>query len=545
MNQACAHMLERFEHPAFVIDARGGLVFTNPAWRARVGPTSSDPWSWLSLLAQDSRIRTKRVLEKALAERAGTEVEFSVRRLDTSAAVFSAILSPFDCDDGETGLLGFAWDVTERRSVESQLAFMAGHDPLTGLANRRAFEESLELAVSRAERGTRSMLLLLDLDHLKWYNDAHGHLEGDAALVSFAHLLRASVRSADSPARIGGDEFAVILENADLTEAAEIAERLRLAALDEFVPGAREIDLGVSGGLTAVQGRVDSRVILDRADAALYVAKQQGRHRIIAWEDQIGALSPTEGFGHKVRSAIEHRAVHLVFQPVVRLSDGSVAYYESLARLDVDPDTVARPQEFLPVLARMDLIAPFTLTVVEFALHALADNPGVSLSVNIGADDLVDEGLLEGVESLLRARSEESERLVVEIAEEVLLGNLVAGRRWMERLSALGCRVVLDDFGTGLGLFVLLHDPHIVHVKISRTMVSSLVDSQQTRAFVRAVRELIESQDKVAVATFIETDELLNDVKRAGFQFGQGYELAEPSASLSELVARMKSAAEV
>lgn len=420
--------------------------------------------------------------------------------------------------------------------------FMAGHDPLTGLANRRAFEEALHRSVSRAQRGASSALLMLDLDHLKAYNDARGHLEGDQALVNFGMLLRSHVRASDLPARIGGDEFAVLLEDASLEEAREIAERIGTTSSTEFVAGARETDLGVSGGLTVLEGGVEPRVLMDRADAALYLAKQRGRHRIVVWEPSLGGLATPDRLATLVRDALANDTFSLAFQPVVRLADSEVVYYESLARLTGLDGEAIPPVEFLPVLERMGLMPRLTAQLMRKVLDAISANRGIAVSLNLSASDLSDELLLDETESQIDASGVDPALVVFEVHEDVLLADHASGRAWIDRLAPRGCRFVLDGFGTGFGVFNLLREPNIEQVKLAHAVVKALVDSAQTREFVRAIRELIESQGKVPVMAFLETDELLTDARSVGFQYGQGYRLREPSGDLGALVAEMSTA---
>lgn len=532
-------VLSALRPPVFVLAPDGAIIYGNTAWTQLMGDhDASGGWGWTAAVSDDDRERVRLALQRALDERCPADIEFHVGGAGDSARVLSANASPLGSDTEPNGLIGVCWDVTERRRRERCLEYIAGHDQLTGLASRRAFEEALGRASSRAARGAESMLLYLDIDHLKAYNDAHGHLEGDQAIINMAMLLHAHIRASDIPARIGGDEFAVLLEDASADAAAEIAERILAAASAEFVAGARAADLGVSGGLARVEGGIDPRIVMDRADAALYTAKQRGRHRIVTWDARIVGLASSHEFAAPAREALADDRYRLVFQPIVRLDDGSVAYYESLVRLETDGRTLL-PEDFLPVLERLGLLPRLTRRVLDHVLEALGRNAGVAVSINLSASDLTDETLLPDVERAVQASGIDPARLLFEIPETTLVSNLADGSVWMERLAGVGCRFVLDNFGTGLGVFVLLRNPLVEQVKLSREVVRSLTNSVHTRAFVSAVRELIEAQGKVAVAAFLEDDEMLRDVHEAGFAYGQGFNLAEPSPDLRALVARM------
>jgi diguanylate cyclase (GGDEF)-like protein/PAS domain S-box-containing protein len=538
----CFRFLEGLESPVGLLDPTGELRFANKAWLKEFGPRSDDPFEWLGRVASDDADHVRRSVEAALREQRSGEVDFSVSDSRNSHQTMSCALSPVRAEDGTfAGLTLICRDITERRRREQRLAFMAGHDPLTGLANRRTFEEELARAVSRAERGGRGVVMLLDMDHLKHYNDARGHLAGDQALVNMAMLLRTHVRASDLPARIGGDEFAVLLEDATMDEAFEIANRMGEAAREGgFVDGARDFSLGLSGGLAEVERGSDPVTILDRADVALYAAKSQGRDRMIRWTPSLGVTTSAGLLGSRLRYSLAERTLSLAFQPVVRLDDGSVSYYESLARLRDEDGGEHWPADFLPVAERLGLMGRLTRRVVELAVEQLAAHPDISLSVNLSQSDLVDARLMDDVEQAFTEHGVSPRRIVFEVSESAAMIQLPGMASLSERLSRLGSRLVLADFGTALGSFALLHEIPADEVKLSRSVIRALEDSDESRSFVRAVRELIESRGRVAVAAFVESEALLVDAREAGFTYGQGFQLAVPSEDLAALAREMR-----
>ena len=541
MMQDCERLLEGFVLPSVILTTEGGLVFANAAWRAVCGESSAEAWAWLDAVVVEERTRVLQEVEHALDSEQPAEVEFDVH--GPSGVKQTLCVSFGHVPVGAVvGLLGIARDVSASRRREQRLVFMAGHDPLTGLANRHTFTEALERSASLATtRSVSSVLVMLDMDNLKRYNDAFGHLEGDQALVNLSMLLRSHIRASDLAARIGGDEFALLLNGATLADADDIASRICKAARGEFVAGAREAQLSVSGGIAVVEPSVDPRVILDRADSALYASKQRGRHRIMKWDTELGERATNDLTALRIREALRnHTGLSLMFQPVVSLKDGSVSYFESLARIEGEDGEHLMPRDFLPTVERLGMTQQLTLRVLDLALQAIANHPGVSLSVNLSAADITDSSLIEDIEARLRNSGVESSALVFEIPERTLLSNLAEGRAWIERLANAGCRFVLDDFGAGLGVFTLLNEEHIEQIKLSVTVVDALRHSRESRLFIKAVRELIESQGKSTVATFIETDVMLADVIGAGFSYCQGYALHEPEADLSRLIELMR-----
>ncbi len=540
MTQECEHLLEGFILPSVILSTEGRLLFSNASWSALCGRSSGEAWAWLDAIAIEERAGVRTTIERAIAAAQPVEVEFDVRTGSGVLHTLCLTLGPVPLRVG-IGFLGMGRDVSASRRREQRLVFMAGHDPLTGLANRHSFTEALDRAASLATtRGVPSMLVMLDMDNLKRYNDAYGHLEGDQALVNLSMLLRSHIRASDLAARIGGDEFALLLNGATLADADDIASRICEAARGEFVAGARQTQLGVSGGIAAVEPAVDSRVIMDRADAAMYASKQGGRHRFMKWDVGLGELATSTVHAGRVREALGNHGLSLVFQPVVSLKDGSVSYYESLVRMEGEQGECLPPAEFLPTVDRLGLASRLTMRVLELALATMAEHPGVCLSINLSATDLTDATLRRDIESTIRSSGVDPSSVVFEIPERTLLSNLGQGREWIEELAKTGCRFVLDDFGAGLGVFVLLNEAHVEQVKLSRTVIDALRHSRESQLFVRAVRELIESQGKSTVAAFIETEAMLADVIEAGFTYSQGYAVHEPEADLGQLIGMMQ-----
>jgi diguanylate cyclase (GGDEF)-like protein len=450
----------------------------------------------------------------------------------------TCVASPYRDSAGSfRGFIGMCLDLTERRQREERLAYMATHDSLTGLPNRRMFEGALERAVARTRRGVRSVLLVLDIDNFKSFNDALGHLEGDQALSNFAFLLQRHVRAGDLLARIGGDEFAVLFEDTSVENAAEVAERMRAAAgEEEFVSHARAHELSLSGGLVPVEGSLDAREVFDHADAAMYEAKEQGRNRVIVARPEVLVTDHTARVSAQVRTALAEERFILYFQPVIQLEDGAVVYYESLVRMIDESGEVRLPADFLTTIDRLGLMPRLTRIVVELAILALAAHEKVSISINVSASDLSDDSLQAFIHERLAESGVGAERMVFEMSEAVVVGNLSSAGSWVDRLGRLGCTFVLDGFGAGLGLFGLLRELPFEKVKLDGSIVAALSDDGDSRRFIEAVRQLIEAQGRTAVAAWVDSEESLSSVAQAGFSLAQGYQLYVPTPDLAALV---------
>jgi diguanylate cyclase (GGDEF)-like protein len=238
---------------------------------------------WLQALHPDDLVRWTKSYAAAFSARRPFEIEYRLRRADDAYRCFVAVGRPFSDLDGRfAGYIGSSYDMTERKQQEEQLAYLAAHDPLTGLPNRRSLEEAMERAVSRARRGYPSALLFLDVDNFKVINDTLGHAAGDRALVSLTEFLQKHLRGEDMMARLGGDEFAVLIEGTTVKEAHVIAERMRRAMKDfQLSLEGVNYNLGLSIGLVPIDGSQAPAAVLSQADAAMYKAKELGRNRVV------------------------------------------------------------------------------------------------------------------------------------------------------------------------------------------------------------------------------------------------------------------------
>lgn len=543
IDQALHAFLDGLPLLAWMTDEHGVLAYANRGWNEFVGGgTGGADNPLLEHVLPEDRSKVQRHIDEALRYRHPFECEFQLRRTDGPYRWLACFGSPyFGLDDEAAGVIGLCMDLTERRQREEQLAFMATHDSLTGLPNRRMFESTLSRAVSRARRGTQSVLLVLDIDNFKSYNDSHGHLEGDQALINFSLLLQRHVRAGDLLARIGGDEFAVLFEQTEVGEAVEIAERMRTAAgSEEFVAHARLHELGFSAGLVPIDGALESRGAFDLADEAMYEAKEHGRNRVVVLRsDEAAEERDTDRLAGRVREALTEQRFQLFYQPVIRLADDSVAYFESLVRMIAEDGGLLMPAEFLPTAERLGLMPRLTRLIVGMVVRALVETPGARISINLSREDLADDSLPRFVDEELRRQGVDASRLVFEMAESSVVGNLSSARNWVDRLGQRGCRFVLDEFGAGLGLFGLLSELPFDQVKLDGSIVTALSADGENTAFVEAVRGLIESQGHVAVASWVEDEALLRRVLDVGFEMGQGYHLQVPSPDLADLMRRL------
>jgi diguanylate cyclase (GGDEF)-like protein len=519
--------------PACLCDAAGRVVRSNQLWEALLVPHGANGTA--PVMAESAR-NVSAHLHEAVADGLPSDLEVSVRDADGQQRSFAGRCAGVSLpDEPEAVALCILGDITEIRRREAQLAFMATHDPLTGLPNRRMFEDALVRAGARARRGKTGALLMLDIDNLKSYNDALGHNQGDQALVNFALLLQTHVRAGDMLARVGGDEFGVVLEAATLEEAVEIGERMRKAAAEEpFVSDARAFELGLSGGIVPFDGTEEIHTLMDAADAALYEAKEYGRNRLVVSE--VGAASTSEldpRLAVRIRKALNERRFRVHYQPVIRLADGEIAYFESLVRMITEVGDLEMPSAFLAATERLGLMPRLTRLVFDEVTEALATIGTARVSVNIGASDLLDRALPEHIERRLAESGVNPSRLSFEVAEGDVAAHRTATRSWLDRFQPLGCPVVLDRFGGGERGLALAQEFSFDQVKIDVTTLVQLTEGHSDPGYLEAIRQVVESHGLTAVASKIEDPRVMERVRSAGFGLVQGFDVGEPRVSPS------------
>jgi diguanylate cyclase (GGDEF)-like protein len=475
-------------------------------------------------------------LREAVDSGLPSDLELSVRDLNGQQSAFSGRCAAVSIPDvPEAVALCVLGEITEIRRHEAQLAFMATHDALTGLPNRRMFEDALARAAARASRGKPGALMMLDIDNLKSYNDALGHNQGDQALVNFALLLQTHVRAGDMLARIGGDEFGVVLESATLDEAVEIGERMRLAAAEEpFVADARVFDLGMSGGIVTFDGTEDVRALMDAADAALYEAKEYGRNCLIVRKTGVASASEIDARAAvRIRQALAERRFRVHYQPVIRLSDGATVYFESLVRMVSETGDLEPPSAFLVTAERLGLMPRLTRLVVDEVTEAMATIGSARVSINLNGSDLLDRALPEYIERRLEELRLDPARLSFEVAEIDVATHRSAMRAWLDRFQPLGCGAVLDRFGAGERGLELVQEFSFDQVKIDVTTLVHLTGERGAPDYLDVVRRVVEAHGLTAVASKIEDPRVMDRVRVAGFGLVQGFDVAEPRVSPS------------
>jgi diguanylate cyclase (GGDEF)-like protein/PAS domain S-box-containing protein len=434
-------------------------------------------------------------------------------------------------------------DITERKRFEGQLQYLADHDALTGLFNRRRFEEELERVLAGAERYHRAgAVLVLDLDGFKYVNDTLGHPVGDELIARLAATLRAELRETDVIARLGGDEFGVILPEATEVEAAGVAAKLlRAVERDGIVADAsRHARVTASAGLAIFDGTdgLSPEELLVEADIAMYDAKEAGRNRSALHErTAVGAGRNVSRLSwlERIRTALAEDRFELHAQPIVPLGpDGGDAApaFELLIRMRTEGGELVPPATFLPIAERFDLVQAIDRWVVGRAVALLhrehAAGRPVTLSVNLSGRTMGDAEFAGWLEELLTRTPVPAGRLIVEITETAAIVNLERARALADTLRRLGCLLALDDFGAGFASFGYLKHLRFDVLKIDGEFVRDILADPTDRLVVEAVVAIARGLGTPSMAEFVGDSATLDTVRELGVDYAQGFHLGRP-----------------
>jgi diguanylate cyclase (GGDEF)-like protein/PAS domain S-box-containing protein len=474
-----------------------------------------------------------------LARVPGSQVaaEVRVRHADGSWIVIEAVGKNLVDDQAVGGIVINYRDVTGRKSLEDELKRQAFHDSLTGLANRALFADRLQHAISRAERSPTALaVLFVDLDDFKTVNDSLGHSEGDLLLIAVADRLRAGLRASDTIARMGGDEFAILIEDPVDGETPMDVGRRMLAHLEPpFVHGAKELFVRASIGIATTRSRDHTAdEVLRNADVAMYTAKSNGKNRLEVFEPGMhsAALARLALKGDLER-ALERGEFTLVYQPIVRLGVGRLSGVEALLRWQHRDRGTVGPAEFIPVAEETGLIVPLGRWVLQRACaqaaawNAIAPHP-ITMSVNVSGRQLQQPAFVAEVAQVLASTGLAPELLTLELTESVLMQDAEAATVMLADLKSLGVRLAIDDFGTGYSSLNYLRRFPIDELKIDRSFVASLDEGPAQAAVVLSILRLSETLHLETVAEGIEEPSQLAALRDLGADLGQGYLFARP-----------------
>jgi diguanylate cyclase (GGDEF)-like protein/PAS domain S-box-containing protein len=526
-------LTERSPIPTLLSEQGMRLAHVNDAFCSLVGRRAEQllGTGWIDTIHEDD---LDGVIEQVAAALDGDEVETQARLVRDDGSVRTTVIrfAHLFTPGVGAGFVGTIEDITDRLAFETKLAHQANHDPLTGLPNRTLLAQYV---ADRFRAGTSGLAcLFLDLDNFKVVNDSLGHTAGDELLIEVATRLRATVRPHDLVARFGGDEFVVVCENVDESDAVALAGRVSEALAAPMRLGGMDIRPYASVGVTVQTGEhAAAEELIRDCDIAMYQAKAGGKGRVTVLDQQARAEARDKlRLVADLRDAIERHDITLMYQPIFDIDGRRPVAVESLARWDHPERGAISPATFVPLAEESGLIAALGLYVLEETCRQLAEwdqllGPAAVRRANVNVSALqLDDNLHGHVAAALARHGLDPSRISVEITESALMKDPDSARAVLQQLRDLGLQLAIDDFGTGYSSLAYLRHLPVDCLKVDRSFVAELTDGHAEIA--SAVIALARNLNLSTVAEGVETDEQAAELGRLGANFLQGFTLARP-----------------
>lgn len=457
-----------------------------------------------------------------------------------------ASASPILASNGQVlGAVVVIRDVSHERELRHALSWQATHDPLTGLYNRREFDDQLAKVIARTKQhaGEKHALLYLDLDQFKIINDTCGHAAGDEVLRQLTEILQSKMRDSDIFARLGGDEFAVLLIGCSLEQAHYLADELRQAVKDfRFVWGRHLFELGVSIGLMPLDtDTLSASDAMSAADRACYIAKEQGRNKVHTFQLDDLALAERHGemlWMARLTTAFRQKRLRLYMQPIAAFNGATVKHNEVLLRMLDEEGNLVSPGAFVAAAERFDRIGSIDRWVVENCfrrLHSwqtalMSGNDGLPedrmqmmYAINLSGASLGDAKLLHFIDKKFEQYQLDPKSICFEITETAVVRNMVQAGYLIQHLKKMGCKFALDDFGSGLSSFSYLKNFPVDYLKIDGGFIRDITKDPVSRAMVESINHVGHVMGIKTIAECVEDDATLRMIREMGLDYAQGY----------------------
>jgi len=444
-------------------------------------------------------------------------------------------------EEDEAAILSVGLDFTERKQMELRLSWLADHDPLTGLLNRRRFQNEVKRILAEANRYNRTgALLLFDLDQFKYVNDTRGHHAGDALLKGVAGQISRLVRSTDFLCRLGGDEFALVIFESAQPGAIQVAEKIIEYLNEVEVPTLdHKVSASIGIALFPQHGKTVQK-LLSNADLAMYQAKEEvpGSWHLFSGQEPIkDRMQKRIYWKDKIKRALDKDGFVLHYQPVQNVVTGSVYFHEALLRMRDEGGALVPPGAFIPIAEECGLIHAIDHLVLDKVItcQAAMARRGLetTFSINLSGHAFNDRQLLPYLHQSLKRNGADPKRLIFEITETAALSDLVSACNLMDEIKEIGFRFALDDFGTGFASFNYMKQLPVDYVKISETFIRELPSHPDDQIFVRSLSEITRGMGKKTVAEGVEDLGTLALLREYAVDFAQGFYLGKPGATIT------------
>jgi len=546
---------ERFraltEHSSDIIliaDRSGHIKYASPSVHTvlSVKGGSLEGTNMVDLVHPDDFAKTMIVGSRTIAygpnPRQSSIVEFRLRHVDGSWLYFECVVRNLLQHKNIGGIVYNARDITERKHAQEEMLFNATHDVLTGLPNRALFLGHLESVVDRMKRHPKqaAAVLFIDIDDFKVVNDCYGHATGDTLIKEVSDRLRACMRSECTIARMGGDEFTVLVEDVtDPSDAIRVAERIQSSFARPFLLEGLEVCKSTSIGIALTSPETSAETVLQNADIAMYRAKSQGKARSELFDrtmhEQVMSRLLLEA---KLRHALQNKELTLHYQPIVAVDTRAVQGFEALLRWQPSGSNSIPPSTFVPVAEQSGLIVPISVWVLKKACLEAASwrerypaDPPLYVSINISSKHFSHAGFIGHVKDALEESAIDPQCITIELTESLAMNDVAATFQTMSQLRTLGVKLSIDDFGTGYSSLSYLRRFPVDTLKIDQSFVKTM--DAENYAIVKTIIGLARNLELRVVAEGVETPNQHQLLALAGCGSAQGYLFAEPMPAKS------------
>ena len=496
----------------------------------------------IDLIHPDDFSKTMSTGPRSVAHGQNPMVEFRLRHADGRWLHFECVVRNLIQHKNISGIVYNARDITERKQTQEELLFNATHDVLTGLPNRALFLGRLQSVVDRMKRHPHqsAAVLFIDVDDFKVVNDCYGHATGDVLIKAVSNRLRACMRSDGTIARMGGDEFTVLVEDvADPSDAIRVAERIQSSFARPFLLEEHEVFKSMSIGIALTSPEVSAEAVLQNADIAMYRAKSQGKACSELFDrtmhEQVMSRLLLEA---KLRYALENEELALHYQPIVAVDTGAVQGFEALLRWQPSGSNLIPPSTFIPLAEQCGLIVPISVWVLKKACLEAASwqqrypaDPPLYVSINISSKHFSHAGFIGHVKDALKESAVDPQCITIEFTESLAMNDVAATGQTMSQLRTLGVKLSIDDFGTGYSSLSYLRRFPVDTLKIDQSFVATM--DAENYAIVKTIIGLARNLDLKVVAEGVEKTKQHRLLALAGCGSAQGHLFAKPMPAKS------------